>query len=81
MTAVLEDHELPGSALILELTESTVMAYQLLHIFLHELGHHHDRMSTRSQRRSSRGERYAEHYACAYEERIWQSYLRVFGAP
>ena len=29
-------------------TEATARAFQLLHILLHELGHHHDRMTTRS---------------------------------
>ncbi len=48
-------------------TEDAARAYQLLHILLHELGHHHDRMTTRSQRRAARGELYAEAYALKYE--------------
>ena len=32
-----------------EFTEAQARAYQLLHILLHELGHHHDRMTTKSQ--------------------------------
>lgn len=39
--------------------ERTARGYQLLHILLHELGHHHDRMTTRAQKRASRGEKYA----------------------
>jgi len=62
-------------------TESTVRAYQLLHVLLHELGHHHDRMSTRSKRQASRGEGYAERYALAYTDVIWQRYLEKFGLP
>lgn len=64
-----------------EFTRSTIRAYQLLHILLHELGHHHDRMTTKYQLRSSRGERFAEHYALNYADRIWVSYLEEFGLP
>lgn len=60
-------------------TETTVRAYQLLHILMHELGHHHDRMTTRSQVRASRGEPYAEAYALKYEALIWQRYQETFG--
>lgn len=58
--------------------EVTARDYQLLHILLHELGHHHDRMTTRSQKRSARGEQYAEDYALEYEAAIWERYHRTF---
>lgn len=58
--------------------ESTVRAYQLLHILLHELGHHHDRMTTKSRRWTGRGEPYAEAYALRYEAKIWERYLETF---
>jgi hypothetical protein len=58
--------------------EEAARAYQLLHILLHELGHHHDRMTTRTQKRSSRGEKFAENYALKYEAAIWDRYFRVF---
>jgi hypothetical protein len=57
----------------------TVRAYQLLHILLHELGHHHDRITTSSKKRASRGEPYAEAYALAYESQIWDDYRARFG--
>lgn len=60
-------------------TESQARAYQLLHILLHELGHHHDRMTTRLRKQASRGESYAERYARTYEGAIWKRYLKVFG--
>jgi hypothetical protein len=60
-------------------TEPKVRAYQLLHILLHELGHHHDRMTTKSKVRASRGEPYAEAYARKYEAKIWVRYLEEFG--
>ena len=62
-----------------EFTEAQAQAYQLLHILLHELGHHHDRMTTQSQVRAARGEPYAEKYALAYEARIWEQYQEEFG--
>lgn len=63
---------------VCQFNENQVRAYQLLHIFLHELGHHHDRMTTKSKVRSSRGEGFAEKYARENERLIWDRYLRVF---
>lgn len=60
-------------------TQSQARAYQLLHVLLHEFGHHHDRITTRSRAVSARGERYAEAYALRYEARIWDAYAREFG--
>ena len=60
-------------------TEASIRAYQLLHILLHELGHHHDRMTTRAKKKSCRGEDFAERYALDYEQVIWDRYLQEFG--
>lgn len=60
-------------------TESQARAYQLLHILLHELGHHHDQMTTKSQRDAARGEPFAEAYANNYADIIWDRYFEVFG--
>ena len=62
-------------------TPSSVRAYLLLHVFLHELGHHRDRMTTRSRRECSRGEPYAEQVAWDFEELIWERYCDEFGMP
>lgn len=62
-----------------EFTEAQARAYQLLHILLHELGHHHDRMTTKSKVRASRGEPCAEAYALQYEALIWERYQETFG--
>ncbi|MEM7172061.1 MAG: hypothetical protein AAF530_17965 [Pseudomonadota bacterium] len=59
-------------------SEPQAKAYQLLNIFLHELGHHHDRMTTKSKLDCARGEPYADAYALRYEAEIWDSYLRRF---
>jgi hypothetical protein len=56
-------------------------AFLLLHVFLHELGHHVDRMQTKAQRDFPRGEEFAERYANALLSSIWPAYLRVFGDP
>jgi hypothetical protein len=71
--------EWDGDDLIARWTNATARAYQLLHVFLHELGHHHDRMTTRSKRNTARGEDYAEQYAWAYEEQMWERYVDEFG--
>jgi hypothetical protein len=48
----------------------------LMHLY--ELGRHHDRMTTRSQKQSCRGEPFAEEYAVQYEARIWDAFTRAF---
>jgi hypothetical protein len=63
-------------------TPDTARAYQLCHVFLHELGHHIDRMCTRSQRDNSpRGEDWADQYAWAYELMVLERYFEEFGLP
>lgn len=58
--------------------EKSARGFQLLGVFLHELGHHHDRMTNRS-RCTARGEPYADAYARAYEDRIWEAYAEAVG--
>jgi len=66
---------------VCKFTESTARGHQLLATLLHELGHHHDRMNTRSKIMASRGELYAESYAKKYADLIWKKYVEVFGLP
>src|SRR5262249_44764244 len=61
-----------------EFTPATVQALLLVHLLFHELGHHHDCMTSPHQRPTTRGERYAEEYAQRHEAAIWSSYCRVF---
>jgi hypothetical protein len=68
---------LPDGGVRCLFTENQAKAYQLLHILLHELGHHHDRMTTKSKI-SSRGEPYAEAYALKYMDAIWAGYIKRF---
>jgi hypothetical protein len=59
-------------------TVETARAYQLMHILLHELGHHVDRMTTRRRVRAGRGEPFAENYALQWEAAIWDRFCRQF---
>ena len=68
-----------GKLVICKFNEASVRGFQLLRILLHELGHHHDQMTTRSKVQPSRGEPYAESYARKYENLIWERYLETFG--
>ncbi|MBI3268143.1 MAG: hypothetical protein HYZ53_03910 [Planctomycetes bacterium] len=61
--------------------ERTARGFQLLHILLHELGHHHDRMTSRTGKRPVRGETYAESFARRYEAVLWGRYRQAFGPP
>jgi hypothetical protein len=60
-------------------TETSARGFQLMHVLLHELGHHHDRMTSRTQTRPTRGESYAEDYANRYADSFWERYFKVFG--
>lgn len=60
----------------------TARAYQLCHVFLHELGHHADRMHTGPKRdNGSRGEKFAEDYAFDLEKVVLERYFAEFGLP
>ena len=67
-----------GPHWVAEWTEDQARAFQLLNVFLHELGHHHDRMTTRSTRRPARGESYAEQFGRELADEMWDDFLRVF---
>ena len=62
-------------------THRQAKAFLLLHIFLHELGHHVDRMQTKQQESTVRGEQFAERYANEKLNQLWPDYVRVFGNP
>jgi hypothetical protein len=61
-------------------TEAQARAFMLLHVFMHELGHHHDRLHQK-HRASTRGEEYAERFATSRFEQLYPAYVRVFGDP
>ena len=68
-----------GRQYVCKFNASTIRAFQLLHVFLHELGHHYDKITTKSMKEASRGEAFAEEYARRYEEVIWKRYIDRFG--
>ena len=68
-----------GSDYQIFFTESSARAFQLLHVFLHELGHHYDKMSSRLQEEPTRGEAFAEAWAADMESKIFDAYLQRFG--
>jgi hypothetical protein len=73
------EKEKVGGRLVLKWTEPQARAFQLVHVFVHELAHHHDRMSTKSQKAAARGEAFAEAYARELESEIWPQYVERFG--
>jgi hypothetical protein len=81
--AVLDRLDVPcrksGNEYLCMFDERSIRGFQLLHVLLHELGHHHDRMHTRTLRDCARGEPYAERYSAIGERSIWREYNRLFG--
>ena len=71
-------YEVSEQVIHVHFTVETARAFQLVHVFIHELGHHHDRMTTQSQRWAARGETYAEQYARQFEDVILARYRREF---
>jgi hypothetical protein len=61
-------------------TEAQARAFMLLHVFMHELGHHHDR-SHQKHLGSTKGEDYAERFATSRFEQLFPRYVAVFGDP
>jgi hypothetical protein len=61
-------------------TEPQARAFVLLHVFMHELGHHRDRIQQK-HRDSTRGEDYAERFANRYFAELLPAYIRTFGDP
>jgi hypothetical protein len=61
-------------------TESQARAFVLLHVFLHELGHHQHflRMKHRS---TEFDENYAERFAAARFQSLYAAYIEAFGDP
>jgi hypothetical protein len=61
-----------------EFNVDQIKAFQLLHIFLHELGHHYDRMKTKTKHSTARGENFAEDFAFEHEALMWNKYEETF---
>ncbi|UCF62668.1 MAG: hypothetical protein JSW33_08735 [bacterium] len=61
-----------------DFTIESAKDFQLVHVLVHELGHHHDRMTTKSKIFPARGESFAESYAKEYENEILSRYRETF---
>jgi hypothetical protein len=61
-----------------EFNEDQIKAFQLLHIFLHELGHHYDRIKTKFRQSTARGEKFAEDFAFEHEKKMLNIYQEKF---
>lgn len=61
-------------------SKAQARAYTLLHVFLHELGHHFDYIHQK-HRGSSKGEDYAEQFANSRFEMMLPRYEQIFGSP
>jgi hypothetical protein len=73
-------HDRKGDTVMCRFTVAQARAFTLLHVFMHELGHHHDKLRQK-HRGSSRGEDYAERFATTQLEHLFPLYVRVFGDP
>lgn len=71
-------HQESDTGIFLDFNEPQARAFQLLHVLMHEIGHHMDVMSTRSRMYIARGEGYAERYANEYTRLIWDRYIETF---
>jgi hypothetical protein len=67
-----------SSGFRIDFTEMTARAFQLVHVFTHELGHHIDRMTTRRKIDGTRGEDYSEQWALRFQAVIWERYCELF---
>jgi hypothetical protein len=63
---------------LLQWTRLQARAFLLLDVLLHELGHHHDRIHTRSQWNTARGEAYADEFARQTRRGMWREFQERF---
>jgi hypothetical protein len=62
-------------------TEAQAQAFMLLHVFVHELGHHYFRLQQKHHSSGGSGEAYAEKFATSRWEQLYPKYVDVFGDP
>jgi hypothetical protein len=56
----------------------TAFGFLLMHVFLHELGHHYDCRLTKKKQHAGRGEPYAESFGILVSDAMWERFFRVF---
>ena len=72
------EYDIKKEVVVCYFKENQIIAYQLLHIMLHEIGHHYDRIKTKHKNVIPNGEKFAEDYAVRYEKIIWNRYFDYF---
>lgn len=73
------DVELIAWGYLAKYTEAQAKGAQLLGTFLHELGHHVDRISGRNQWDCHNGEPFADGYEAEWGAKLFPAYVREFG--
>lgn len=73
-------HDMLEDEVVCRFTEGQARAFMLLHVFMHELGHHWDRI-TQKHHGKGRGEAFAERFANRHFDLLYPEYVRVFGDP
>ena len=77
-----EEHEVePEIIWTCYFTLQQAKAFMLMHIFLHELGHHIDKLRSKKKNIIRGGEVFAENYANRRFHELWGSYVELFGNP
>ena len=73
-------HDVLKDVVTCRFTEAQARAFMLLHVFMHELGHHFDRIHQK-HRHTSKGEDYAERFAVSHFTQLFPRYVEAFGNP
>lgn len=73
--------ELTYGGYLVKFTENQAKAFQLLGTFLHELGHHVDRMNCRRKHDCPGGEPFAIQFEHDMQQKIWSEFVKRFPLP
>lgn len=76
-----EIEELSYGGYLVKFTENQAKAFQLLGTFLHELGHHVDRMNCRGKHDCPGGEPFAINFEHDMQKKVWPEFVRRFPLP
>ncbi|MCH2209132.1 MAG: hypothetical protein MK132_25155 [Lentisphaerales bacterium] len=61
-----------------EFAEDSAKAFSLIHVFLHELGHHVDKMTSKRRMYCGRGEAFAEAWANERLAEVYRNYCKFY---
>lgn len=67
-------------SVVCRFTDAQARAFMLLHVFMHELGHHYDSIHQKHLG-ASKGEDYAERFANSRFAHLFPAYVQIFGHP